>query len=175
MKDLTTLHNLKRIVLVFCSLTALLSSPSIALALPVPNPAGDYVAPPRKILLHHIWKVVDPDPAGLRCRMPLQFHGKRLDDEIPGRLPGDRDFLIGDRLLKNDKWDIGSWEVFHILQTGTRIYAFGGNLGAMIIVRDRYGKPWLPVVVTSDGQPPTNKKAIGYCFVRANQRFIQPI
>jgi hypothetical protein len=130
---------------------------SILAALPVPNAQGDYVPPVRRTPVHRLWRVVDRDPAGLNCRMAPNFSRGTQWFDTPR----------GEALLVGDRHAIGQWPAVTTLKKGTIVQAFTTSLGAQIIIRDRRGKPWLPVVVE---EPQTNV----HCFLRANSRFIQP-
>ncbi|PZV10585.1 MAG: hypothetical protein DCF20_21115 [Pseudanabaena sp.] len=127
--------------------SGLSSSPSKSVL--APNDAGEYVVP-KRTPVHRIWKVVDSDPNGLNCRMPKQYQGRYFDE-----------------LLQNGKYDIGSWDVLTTIKTGELINAYGGNLGAQIIIKDREDKSWLPVAVSF------NNGTVN-CFVRANKQFVEP-
>ena len=121
--------------------------------IPVPNAQGDYTVQKRR-LLHPLWLVVDPE--GVNCRMPQQFHGQSLSTRAT------------ENLLRDNEHDILQWSVMTVIKTGEVVHAFGGNLGALILVKDRQGKIWLPVAMKQGN-------LLGNCFVRANQNFIKPV
>ncbi|MFM7886972.1 MAG: hypothetical protein ACKPCM_09830, partial [Pseudanabaena sp.] len=104
--------------------------------IPRPNAQGDYTVS-KRTLLHPLWQVVDPE--GLNCRMPQQYHWQFLSDQK------DRYSSIADELLQDNEHDPLQWPVMTLIKTGEIINAFGGNLGAMILLKDRQNKTWLPV------------------------------
>ncbi|BAS58103.1 MULTISPECIES: hypothetical protein [Leptolyngbya] len=129
------------------------------IALPVPNQNGDYTNT-RKGQGHINWQVVDPDPAGLNCRMAKQFQGFALDA-----------MNTPDELMSRDYTpNVSSWEVIHQFPPGEKLWAITGNVTTQHIQFDDRGKPWLGVRVPYQGG-----NEIIDCFVRANRRFIKPI
>jgi len=158
-------HRLKSIGLILLGLATLFSNYSPVLAIPMPDRDGDYTAP-KRVLLYPTWQVVDPDPNGLNCRTPQRFQGKTLGDYADQN--NDRYRSIADELLQSGIHDIEQWEVLTRIYQGDRFNAYGGNLGAQIIVKDRQNKTWMPISVSANNQ-------LMHCFVRANKRFIQPI
>lgn len=91
---------------------------------------------------------MDQDPAGLNGRLADQFPEDYLDNRLPWPEPR-----------------VSTWPVVANFRAGTRLTAKTGNLG-IIRLLDPEGRSWLMVA------RPGGK---GVCFVRANQRFIQPI
>lgn len=128
---------------------------------PTPDAQGNYRAPRRR-LLHRQWQVVDPE--GLHCRMPQAFHWRALDEPVNDRPEWN---TIGERLWNEQRQNPLEWPVMKVLPPGTIVNAWGGNLGAMILLVDRRNRPWLPVWVQEG-------KREGHCFVRANEAFIRP-
>lgn len=125
---------------------------SIAGATPYLNPNGDYVGSTTDGYMK--WQVVDPDPNGLNCRMANEFQPAVLDGADTPAV-----------LYENNRHDVGRWPVVFSFQTGETLEAVIGNARFnQIMVLDRQGKPWLGVSTYK-----------GDCFVRANQRYVQPI
>jgi hypothetical protein len=125
-----------------------------ALCVPVPNQQGDYPKtsfnPPKSVDRQSTWKVFDPDPQGLRCRMAKQFQDiDVVSDDAPQAL-----------FQRNN---ISQWPIVRIFRRGQRIQAETGPRG-QIVVLDSKGSPWFPIRI-----------AKGDCFVRANNRFIRPV
>lgn len=103
--------------------------------------------------------MVDPDPAGLNCRMAKRFQGYALDA-----------MNVPDELMSPDyTFNVSSWEVIHRFRPGEKLWAVTGNLTTQHIQFDDRGKPWLGVRVANRGN------VIIDCFVRANRRFVRPI
>lgn len=129
-----------------------------AIALPVPNQAGDYTNT-RRGNGHRDWKVIDPDPTGLNCRMAKQFQGIAMDA-----------VNTPDELLSRDyKPNINTWKVIRRFRPGQRLSAVTGNGMNQHLQFDDRGKPWMAVRVSTLGN------VIVDCFVRANRRLIQPL
>lgn len=125
---------------------------SVAVATPSLNSDGDYVGSTTNGYTK--WQVVDPDPNGLNCRMASEFQPAILDS-IDN--PAD--------LYEDNQHDVGRWPVVFSFQTGETLRAVIGNgRFNQIMLLDHQGKPWLGVH--------TRK---GDCFVRANQRYVQPM
>lgn len=139
--------------------TTLGALPAAAGAIPLTGANGDYVRPDRRTSAVARWIVVDTDPTGLRCRMPRAFQGLAFDQPVPG----DRRQSVGERLLVDRVHAIDRWDVAVALPVGTVLTAYGGNLGALILVHDTRGRPWLPVAIRGRA-----------CFVRAHRDLIQP-
>ncbi|MBE9009138.1 hypothetical protein IQ250_02840 [Pseudanabaenaceae cyanobacterium LEGE 13415] len=131
----------------------------MAIALPVPNRNGDYTST-RRGAGHQHWQVVDPDPAGLNCRMARRYQGIALDA-----------VNTPDELMSRDyAFNVSSWEVIHRFRPGEKLWAITGHMTIQHIQFDDRGKPWLGVRV-----PHRGGDEIIDCFVRANRRFVRPI
>ncbi|MCA6574830.1 MAG: hypothetical protein ACK47D_19160 [Pseudanabaena sp.] len=131
-------------------------------SIPIPDSQGNYTVSKRRPL-HRQWEVVDPE--GVNCRMPQQFQW-RLFGESSDRSLGYS--TIAEELLQDNQHNPLDWSVMTIIPKGAIINAYGGNLGALILVRDRRNQTWLPVKVKQGNRS-------GNCFVRANQNFIKPV
>ncbi len=95
------------------------------------------------------WKVVEADPNGLNCRMSNKTYDELVDPR------------------NNAKMDIGNWSVIGTLKQGQQFQVKLGPAG-MGAVYDSKNKPWAFVEVTENAS--TNQ-----CFVRANQKFVEPV
>ncbi|QIZ69809.1 hypothetical protein [Oxynema aestuarii] len=111
---------------------------------PRSNEAGDYASKSD----HTYWKVVDPDPNGLNCRM-----SEASIDEVWSATGG--------------PIDIGNWPVVGTLQTNQEFEA-ELSPGGFVITFDPQGKPWI-YVESSEGNGTSD------CFVRANTQYVEPI
>lgn len=129
---------------------------------PPPDAEGDYRAPRRR-LLHRHWQVVDPQ--GLDCRMPRSVQWRDLSEPHSNAPEWN---TIGDMLWNEQHRNPLAWPVMKVLPSGTIVSAWGGNLGAMIVLDDHRNHPWLPVWVQEGSRE-------GHCFVRANEAFIRPV
>jgi hypothetical protein len=103
------------------------------------------------------WKVVDPDSAGLNCRMANQYRSVRLESQKIG----------SPALIPDKKHAIGNWPVLvqvprNTVLTASLIDWRGGKV--QVSVMDVNNRPWLAL-----------KTYRGECLVRANSRYIQPI
>jgi hypothetical protein len=135
---------------------------------------GNYYTTPKKRGLNSTWKVVDPDPQGLNCRMPRRFNGKYFDDRVDSRVErSDQDYAdsVMEAILLDKTPDIGSWDVTTTIPQGKIIRAFG-QVGVRIQY-DAQGQTWLPVYFSPNDRPISVKNPAINCFVRANQKFIQ--
>jgi hypothetical protein len=114
-------------------------------SLPEPNENGDYRRSP-----HQTWKVVDIDPNGLNCRMIDMTYDELIDPSNDVEL------------------DIINWPVVGTLKQEQK---FKINLGpaGFGVVYDTRQKPWIFVDQTMDSGD------VNQCFVRANQKFVQPV
>ena len=97
--------------------------------------------------------------------MPQAFHWRNLGEPVDNRPEGN---TIGEVLWNGQPQNPLDWPVMQRLPPGSIVQAWGGNLGAMILLDDRRRQPWLPVWVRQ-------AKRQGHCFVRANQMFIRPV
>ncbi|MEB3826420.1 hypothetical protein [Phormidium sp. CCY1219] len=123
-----------------CGVSALPAS-----ALPTPNENGDYGR-----TSHRYWKVVDPDPNGLNCRMGRYSY--------PAIASPRSDVTL----------DILNWSPVGTLDRGERFEIELGPAGFGILT-DTRGKPWF-YVRRSFGEYSTS-----CCFVRANSSFVVPV
>lgn len=140
----------------------IVEAPGEQVKAPTPDAQGNYRAVRRR-LLHPRWQVVDPE--GLNCRMPEEFQWRDLGERISDTPESSN---IVDSLWAEQPRNPLHWPVMQVLPPGSVVRAWGGNLGAMIVLDDHRNLPWLPVWVQhADRQ--------GHCFVRANQRFIRPV
>jgi hypothetical protein len=73
-------------------------------------------------------------------------------------------------LYKDNHHTITNWSVMTTFKTGTKLQAVTTQFGNNIVLRDKQGKPWIPV--ESSQRSDLNR---GSCFVRANRQFIKPI
>lgn len=123
-----------------------LNSISEQLPLPTPRSNGDY---PRS--LHQNWQVTPPNTQGVECRMLGNTTYEQLAD------PGNKQRL-----------NIGNWPIVGRFQPGQ---TFDSELGpaGFGVVYDTKRQPWIYVEKTDDQGAPSQ------CFIRANQRFVQPI
>jgi len=129
---------------------------------PTPDAQGNYRVPQRR-LLHPQWQVVDPE--GLHCRMLKGFQWRDLDEPVDNMPEWN---TIGEVLWNGQPQNPLDWPVMKVLPPGTIVSAWGGNLGAMIVLDDHRQQPWLPVWVQEGNRE-------GHCFVRANEAFIRPV
>lgn len=118
-----------------------------------PDGNGDYYQPSRRSEGSRYWRVVDPDSAGLNCRMRQDWQGITFGD-----VDAPDDFLA-----QNYDADMGTWGVMTQLSPGALVTTDGGHLSQGIFAQDQAGKPWLAISIDA-----------GTCFVRANSAFIQP-
>jgi hypothetical protein len=111
--------------------------------LPQPLENGNFPRSP-----HTAWEAIDPDPAGLNCRMAD----------------------IGEEELQSNTEppDIRNWPVVATLERGQDFQTLPGPAG-LGVVFDRQQQPWLYVKTTDEGGEATT------CFVRANSSFVRPI
>jgi hypothetical protein len=114
---------------------------SAAIALPSPDRNGDYTDT-RRGNGHRDWGVVDPDPAGLNCRMAKRFYGFSLDD-----------MNAPDELFKNRKHKIGDWQVVGKFKPGQKFQVSIGHMMAQQIILDAQGKPWMAVQTPNTDLP----------------------
>jgi hypothetical protein len=131
-------------------------------AAPMPDAEGNYRVPKRR-LAHDRWRVVDPE--GLNCRMPHAYRWRELTEPIHHN---NRGTSIDEQLWMDKSLNPLQWPVMAILPPDTVVTAWGGNLGAMIVLNDHRNLPWLPVWVQEGNRE-------GHCFVRANKAFIRPV
>lgn len=126
---------------------------SAAPTLQQPDEQGDYYQPRLRTEGSRSWQVVDPDPAGLNCRMKRDWQGITF-----GHANAPDDFL-------NPNYDaeISAWDVMTRLLPGELLRTDGGHLSQGHFVLAQNGKPWLAISIEE-----------GTCFVRANSAFIQP-
>jgi hypothetical protein len=129
---------------------------------PSPDAQGNYRAAQRRPLHPH-WQVVDPD--NLQCRMPKAFQWRDLAEPVNNAPEWN---TIGGALWNEQRQNPLDWPVMKVLPAGTVVSAWGGNLGAMIVLDDHRNQPWLPVWVQEGNRE-------GHCFVRANETFIRPV
>ncbi|MGE5656242.1 MAG: hypothetical protein ACM37W_06460 [Actinomycetota bacterium] len=113
--------------------------------LPKPNEKGDYSR-----TSHKSWQVVDPNPAGVSCRM-----GKYSIEQIQD--PG-----------SNITLDIANWPVIGTLKQGQTFEIDPGPAGFGTLT-DTQRQPWFLVNKNSTPGAPMN------CFVRANSQFVKPV
>ncbi len=128
---------------------------NLALAVPVANQQGDYTGllARQRGNLQANWVVVDSDSQGLNCRMAQRFRSVEINAHN-----------IADEVFARNKHNVSQWPILTTFQRGERLRAVGGNLNNQMMIADIQGKPWLPIVTKQ-----------GYCFVRANSRFVKPI
>jgi hypothetical protein len=69
-------------------------------------------------------------------------------------------------LYKDNYHTITNWSVMTTFKTGTKLWAVTTQFGNNIVLRDKQGKPWIPV---------ESSRSKGSCFVRANLQFIKAI
>jgi len=131
------------------------SAASTASGLQQPDENGDYYQPRRRSEGSRTWRVVDPDPTGLNCRMKRDWQGITFGH-----------VNAPEEMGKDYSANIGAWEVMATLLPGDSLTADGGHLSQGIFVLDQDGKPWL--AISRSGSSPAT------CFVRANSAFIQP-
>ncbi|MGB3532175.1 MAG: hypothetical protein WBA13_01515 [Microcoleaceae cyanobacterium] len=113
--------------------------------LPQHDENGNYRRSP-----HKIWKVVDADPNGLNCRMTSMSYRELIDP-------------------RNDvEFDIVNWPVVGTLRREQQFRIDLGPAG-MGMMYDTRQQPWIFVNQTLNGNSVTQ------CFVRANNRFVQPV
>lgn len=113
--------------------------------LPQPKANGDFARS-----THTTWEAVDQDPEGLNCRMTNATYDQIID-------PGSKITL-----------DIGNWPVVGTLKAGQDFEISLGPAG-FGVVYDTQQQPWIYVEETKIEGAPSG------CFVRANNRFVQPI
>ncbi|MFM6402678.1 MAG: hypothetical protein ACKPH7_30055 [Planktothrix sp.] len=151
---------LLKIVLITVISLVLICAPSWAI--PKTNANGDYILSPttdRRGISQFNWVVIDKDPQGLNCRMLQQYQGISMDDiDAPSIL------------FKDNYHTIINWPVMITFKTGQKLRAVTTQFGNNIVLRDKQGKPWIPVA--SNLRIELDK---GSCFVRANRQFIKPI
>jgi hypothetical protein len=122
----------------------LYAPPASALAT---NPGGDYVGD-LQVPSYPRWRVVDPDPDGLKCR--TVDPSRRLDFNLIGRSP-----------------KISKWAVLKIFKSGSELQGMAGNMGNLPVkIDDDRGKPWIAIMVNEQE---------GECLVRANSQFVRPL
>ena len=116
------------------------------LSLPQPLANGDYQRSP-----HLSWEAKAPNVQGVDCRMLKNTTYSELEN------PGNQTEL-----------NIENWPVVGQLKPGQN---FEMNLGpaGFGIVYDTKQQPWIYVEKANETDAPS------HCFVRANQRFVQPI
>ncbi|MGL5192172.1 MAG: hypothetical protein ACRC8Y_01025 [Chroococcales cyanobacterium] len=119
--------------------------PIASSVLPQTNAQGDYTGKSN----HINWRVVDPDPNGLNCRM-----GDRTIEQVWNPSAG--------------ALNIGSWPVTGTLPTDSTFQA-ALSPGGFVITFDANNQPWM-FVESSNGPEQTNN-----CFIRANTNYIEPI
>lgn len=141
------LSPIKNLILLILGLILLLGYPPVwaANSLPQPNDRGDYGGN----LNHLYWRVVDPDPEGLNCRM-----GQFSIQEVWS--------------LDNSGYpQIGSWPPVTTLKKG-EVFQAQRTYAGFVVTFDENLNPWIFIRNKSDGTPAN-------CFVRANSAFVQPI
>ena len=123
-----------------------LNSISEQLPLPTPRSNGDY---PRS--LHQNWQVTPPNTQGVECRMLANTTYEQLADP-----------------QNKQRLNIGNWPIVGRFQPGQ---TFDSELGpaGFGVVYDTKRQPWIYVEKTDQQGAPSQ------CFIRANQRFVQPI
>ncbi len=119
--------------------------PIASSVLPQTNAQGDYTGKSN----HINWRVVDPDPNGLNCRM-----GDRTIDQVWTPSSG--------------ALNIGSWPVTGTLPPDSTFQA-ALSPGGFVLTFDANNQPWM-FVQSSNGPEQTNN-----CFIRANTNYIEPI
>ncbi|WP_254174363.1 hypothetical protein [Planktothrix pseudagardhii] len=114
--------------------------------LPQPQANGDYQRSP-----HSSWEATNPNAQGIDCRMLGNTPYEKLEN------PSNKTEL-----------NIENWPVVGQLKPGQD---FEINLGpaGFGVVYDTKQQPWIYVEKTNETGAPS------HCFVRANQRFVQPI
>ncbi|MCT7958627.1 hypothetical protein [Laspinema palackyanum] len=113
--------------------------------LPQTNAQGDYTGKSN----HINWRVVDPDPNGLNCRM-----GDQPIDQVWNPSAG--------------ALNIGSWPVAGTLPPDSTFKA-ALSPGGFVLTFDANTQPWM-FVESSNGPEQTSN-----CFIRANSKYIEPI
>ena len=116
--------------------------------LPQPDSNGDY----SRRDIHLYWEVVDPDPAGLNCRME---RGCTFLD-ISG----------ADETCHSFYRNPFQVDVIGALKAGEQFKSYPSNVGG--VFRDNNNAPWLFVGENYSG-------GVSGCFVRANRDFVKPI
>jgi hypothetical protein len=145
---------LLKIVLITVISLVVISTPS--LAIPKTNANGDYILPTGRNGIRQIsWIVTDKDPKGLNCRMLRQYQGISMDGIDAPEI-----------LYKDNYHTITNWSVMTTFKTGRKLEAVTTQFGNNIVLRDKQGKPWIPV---------ESSRSKGSCFVRANLQFIKAI
>ncbi|WP_254563447.1 hypothetical protein [Oscillatoria sp. HE19RPO] len=119
--------------------------PVASSVLPQTNAQGDYTGKSN----HIYWRVVDPDPNGLNCRM-----GDRTIEQVWTPSSG--------------ALNIGSWPVTGTLPPDSTFQA-ALSPGGFVLTFDANNQPWI-FVESSNGPEQTNN-----CFIRANTNYIQPL
>lgn len=119
--------------------------PIASSVLPQTNAQGDYTGKSN----HINWRVVDPDPNGLNCRM-----GDRTIDQVWNPSAG--------------ALNIGSWPVNGTLPPDSTFQA-ALSPGGFVLTFDSNNNPWM-FVESSNGPEQTSN-----CFIRANTNYIEPI
>jgi len=117
---------------------------------------GDYTLSKRRGDAIVYWDVIDPDPAGLNCRMPRDLHGADLE-AVMGPIMSGGEYDGG--YIRVSEW----WPPVTQIKPGTRVRAAVGNLQIQEVVKDYRYKPWLGI-----------KTDRGDCFVRAHNTLIRP-
>lgn len=147
---------LLKIVLIAVISLVLICTPSWAI--PKTNTNGDYILPTGRNGSRQIsWIVTDKDPQGLNCRMLRQYQGISMDGiDAPAIL------------YKDNYHTITNWSVMTTFKTGRKLEAVTTQFGNNFVLRDKQGKPWIPVESSRD-------RSKGSCFVRANLQFIKAI
>ncbi len=119
--------------------------PIASSVVPQTNAQGDYTGKSN----HINWRVVDPDPNGLNCRM-----GDRTIEQVWNPSAG--------------ALNIGSWPVIGTLPPDSTFQA-ALSPGGFILTFDSNNQPWI-FVESSNGPEQTNN-----CFIRANTNYIEPL
>ncbi|MCT7976472.1 hypothetical protein NG792_01880 [Laspinema sp. C3] len=119
--------------------------PITSSVLPQTNAQGDYTGKSN----HINWRVVDPDPKGLNCRMGAQTI-EQVWNPSAGPL------------------NIGSWPATGTLPPDSTFQA-ALSPGGFILTFDSNNQPWI-FVESSSGPEQTNN-----CFIRANTNYIEPV
>ncbi|MBO0347544.1 hypothetical protein J0895_00130 [Phormidium pseudopriestleyi FRX01] len=119
--------------------------PIASSVLPQTNAQGDYTGKSN----HINWRVVDPDPNGLNCRM-----GDRTIIEVWNPSAG--------------ALNIGSWPVTGTLPPDSTFQA-ALSPGGFILTFDSNNQTWI-FVESSNGPEQTSN-----CFIRANINYVEPV
>ncbi len=113
--------------------------------LPQTSAEGDYTGKSN----HINWRVVDPDPKGLNCRM-----GDQTIDQVWNPSAG--------------ALNIASWPVTGTLPPDSTFQA-ALSPGGFILTFDSNNQTWI-FVESSNGPEQTNN-----CFIRANKNYVEPV